>query len=75
MAHWEKEPLYKVKYNRFTFHYDTATELGRMAFESGSKMPNPYDPINSEYDEYGEAYVKARDDYVQNVKPSSQPDY
>ena len=71
MAHWEKEPLHKIKYKRFTFYYDTATELGRMAFESGSKMPNPYDPINSEYDEYDEAYIKAHDDYIKDVKSNN----
>lgn len=61
MAHWKKQTKHKMKYKQYTFYYDTAEELGRMAFQSGSKMPNPYDPINCDYDEFNEAYIQASD--------------
>lgn len=64
MAKWTKRCKYKLECDNFTFEYDTASELGRMAFESGSKMGNPYDPNSTEFDEFSDAYALAQESYI-----------
>lgn len=60
MARWFKKTEFSVTYKDFTFEYDTAGELGSMVKESGCKMPNPYDPSNTEFDEYFDGYHSAK---------------
>lgn len=55
---WHKRGKWKINYKDFTYEYDTASELGKMVKESGSRMPNPYDPSCTDYDDYNEATCK-----------------
>lgn len=59
---WHKEPEHTIKYKNYIYNYDTAYELGKFVFESGSKMPNPYEPDFIEYDQFNEGYWDAKDE-------------
>ena len=61
MAKWTRCCKYKLECDSFTFEYDTASELGRMVFESGSKMENPYDPSSTDFDDFNDAYALAKE--------------
>lgn len=51
---------FKLGYNGYTFEYDTAKELGELVLSSGCKMPNPYEPMHTEFDDYDEAICSAK---------------
>lgn len=55
MGTWHKEYKWQIKYKGFIYNYDTAKELGCMVAESESRMPNPYDPQCTDYDDYQQA--------------------
>ncbi len=55
---WSKRCKWKVNYRGFTYEYDTASELGAMVRDSGSGMPNPYEPDCTDYDDYNEEMYK-----------------
>jgi len=52
---WNKGKKWTIHYGRYTYEYETAKELGKMVRESGSRMPNPYSPDCTDYDDYIEA--------------------
>lgn len=61
MCRWyRKNYKWKVTYRGFVFEYDTAEELGKMVAESGCGMPNPYEPDNTDYDDFLEGFRKQR---------------
>jgi hypothetical protein len=53
---WSKDKKWKIKYEcssgAYTFEYDTAKELGELVRDSGCRMPNPYEPDNTDYDDF-----------------------
>ena len=51
---WYKRSKWKLEYQGFTYEYDTARQLGQMVRESGSKMPNLYDPDCTDHEDYNE---------------------
>lgn len=65
MAYWSKKCKWAVNYKGFCYHYDTAYELGQMVAESNSNMQNPYDPQNTDYDDFN----NGRYDYKHNNDP------
>lgn len=64
MSKWTKRCKYKLEYDGFTFEYETASELGRMTFESGSKMENPYDPNSTDFDDFNDASTLAKEELL-----------
>jgi len=59
MARWYKKNYYTLECNDFVFEYETAYELGVMVRESGCKMPNPYEPDNTDYDDFINGWYSA----------------
>lgn len=49
---WERKKKFTVEHDGYVFHYDTAIELARMVKESGCKMPIPYEPMTTDYDDW-----------------------
>ncbi|MCG3884140.1 hypothetical protein I3271_05520 [Photobacterium leiognathi] len=58
---WKKNPEHTITYRQYTYNYDTAYELGVFVFESGSGMPNPFEPDFTEYDDFNEGFWAAKD--------------
>jgi len=40
--------------------YRSAYELGRIVASNGIQFPNPYDPINTEYEDFHEGYYRGK---------------
>lgn len=49
---WRKKKKFRVEYNDYVFEYDTAVELARMVKESKCRMPIPYEPMTTDYDDW-----------------------
>lgn len=61
MGRWyKKDYKWKTSHRGAVFEYDTVMELGAMVAESGCGMPNPYEPGNTDYEDFNEGYRSQR---------------
>ena len=43
---------WRYQFENIVFEYDTAYELGQLVAQSGRYVPNPYDPNNTDFDDF-----------------------
>ena len=59
---WEIKPKFSFEYKGYTLKWNTAYELGYIVAKSGCGMPNPYEPMHNERDEFSEGYQAAKEE-------------
>lgn len=60
MARWYTVPKHTLVHKGFVFEYDTAYELGELVQNSGCNMENPYDPGNTDWDNFNDGKRKCK---------------
>ena len=60
MASFIKKCVFTLEYKEFFYSYNTAYELGKLVKESGSNMPNPFDPDCTDFDDFNQGVSDER---------------